>query len=1308
MNLATLPDTTDPPGVDLNHEESPIDGLKQGLKADLGKQDQSWVKAAQDKKQLRKYEVEVLQKEGIHTVPHVAKVHMVLNKIWKYGDPSTKIEVYEVNATTMRFKVSSLKSRDKILRRGMWNVVGVPMIVSKWSPKAEEHEQEEEAIPMWVHLEKVPLHMYTWEGLSFITSVVGLPVKPHQDTIACTKLDEAKIFVKVDISKVLLKEITFTKNGKSFTIKFFYPWLPARCKACDKWGHNEGVCKRKEKRSSNVNSPIQKEKAGEEEKGTPHSIAVVVEDKEEGLGSRDAISNVKSIQERRSAIYIAGGLVNEECVGKQKEHDIVVSSDIKGWTNVSPAKVGRSISNVAQESDVVVSASKFSVLSVEDIEEGEVLGEDNKQGSKVEVQEVNEDKELYEDDGSEDNVIEQQVLAETKVGKRRGRKPKTLDENPGKSSRPGFQQNLKHSVVEEWVKGNNMSFGSILETRVKESKAENIFKKVFRGWNVMTNYEYSDGGRIWLVWKDDVRVTPGKKAQDLKIFGTISCGMRDFQRMALRCNLSDMGYQGPKYTWCNKREEGIICKKLDRVLWNDSAMQILHGAYSVFEAGGCSDHLRCKIQFLPPVEKIRRPFKYVNALGKLEAFLPMVKEYWEVSPSLFHSTSAMFRFAKKLKNLKPSIRELGHEKLGNLSRKAKEAHELLCEKQKVTLLDPSSSSIQEEAVAYERWLHIAGLEEDLLNQRAKLHWLEVGDNNNKTFHNAIKTRQAQNTIREIRCGNGSKVTKHEDIKVEAVQFFSEFLNRSPEDYCGTSTDELKDLLRFRCTEDDCSALEADVTAEEIRPDFVVAVQSVFRYGFLPKGINSTILALVPKKMDSLEMRDFRPIACCNVLYKVISKIIANRLRLILPRLVSENQTAFIKGRLLLENVLLASELVKDYHKEAVSARCVMKIIDISKAFDSVQWEFVLRSLEAIGAPARFIHWIKLCISTSSFSVQVNGELAGYFQSKRGLRQGCSLSPYLFVLCMNVLSHKIDKAAQDRKFNFHPCCKALSLTHLCFADDLMIFVEGTKASVEGVLSVFESFKSWSGLSISIEKSTVYMAGVEDDEKGRILMNFPFAEGILPVRYLGLPLMTKSMRRQDYMPLIEKVRAVFRLPSKCLKEIESICTSFLWSGPQLKAGGDSLWGKWSNIYLLKKKSFSEINSNTQSGSWMWRKMLKLRDVAKRFFKKEIGNGRHISFWYDNWSELGIISDLLGDRGMMGLGIRKNATLEEAACGVRSRRTHRNDDLNRVEEVLAEAKLKLCCDKEDLSLWRKQIVNFRQNIFMESGRGYYVCSL
>ena len=442
---------------------------------------------------------------------------------------------------------------------------------------------------------------------------------------------------------------------------------------------------------------------------------------------------------------------------------------------------------------------------------------------------------------------------------------------------------------------------------------------------------------------------------------------------------------------------------------------------------------------------------------------------------LFHSTSAIFRFSKKLKNLKPHIRELGREKLGNLTLRTKEAYGTLCEKQKNTLVQPTEVSVHEEAEAYEKWLHIAGLEEEHLKQKAKLHWLEVGDLNNKTFHNSIRARKAQNTIREIRSSNGVVLRMHEEIKVEAVRYFSEFLNLSPDNHQEATVAELKELMKYRCTKEDCRQLEGEASEEEIRKvlfsipshkspgpdgslseffrtawpvigaDFIVAVQSVFKYGFLPKEVNSTILVLVPKKVDSMEMKDYRPIACCNVLYKVVSKILANRLKKILPSVITKNKSAFIKGRLLMENVLLASELVKDYHKDSVTHRGVMKI-DISKAFDSVQWTFVLRSLEALGIPERFIRWIRLCITTPSFSVQVNGDLAGYFQSSRGLRQGCSLSPYLFVLCMNVLSLKIDQAVAEKKFKFHPRCKLLSITHLCFADDMMVFVEGSKESV----------------------------------------------------------------------------------------------------------------------------------------------------------------------------------------------------------------------------------------------------------------------
>lgn len=132
-------------------------------------------------------------------------------------------------------------------------------------------------------------------------------------------------------------------------------------------------------------------------------------------------------------------------------------------------------------------------------------------------------------------------------------------------------------------------------------------------------------------------------------------------------------------------------------------------------------------------------------------------------------------------------------------------------------------------------------------------------------------------------------------------------------------------------------------------------------------MNSTILALIPKKTSAIEMKDYRPISCCNVLYKVISKIMANRMKGILPRLIAVNQSAFVKDRLLIENLLLATELVKDYHKDSVSSRCVVKI-DISKAFNSVQWSFLLNTLSVMNFPERFIHWISLCITTASFSV----------------------------------------------------------------------------------------------------------------------------------------------------------------------------------------------------------------------------------------------------------------------------------------------------------------------------------------------------
>lgn len=126
----------------------------------------------------------------------------------------------------------------------------------------------------------------------------------------------------------------------------------------------------------------------------------------------------------------------------------------------------------------------------------------------------------------------------------------------------------------------------------------------------------------------------------------------------------------------------------------------------------------------------RKPFKFVNVLTALPQFEPVVSDYWEQTTPLFVSTSALFRLTKKLKAIKPVLRALGRDKLGDLTKRAKEAHEELCSMQAQTLLNPTQLNMELESRAYTKWQQLSSLEEGYLKQKAKLHWLAVGDKNN--------------------------------------------------------------------------------------------------------------------------------------------------------------------------------------------------------------------------------------------------------------------------------------------------------------------------------------------------------------------------------------------------------------------------------------------------------------------------------------------------------------------------------------------------------------------------------------------------
>lgn len=460
---------------------------------------------------------------------------------------------------------------------------------------------------------------------------------------------------------------------------------------------------------------------------------------------------------------------------------------------------------------------------------------------------------------------------------------------------------------------------------------------------------------------------------------------------------------------------------------------------------------------------------------------------------------------------------------------------------------------------------------------------------------------------------------------------------------------------------------------------------------------------------------------------------------------------------MLENVLLASELVNGYHKSVGKGKCAIKF-DISKAFDTVKWSFIISVLKAMGLPSQFTNWIRLCISTAAFSVSVNGSLEGYFTSARGIRQGCSLSPYLYVILNNVLSKLLNEAAERGDFAYHPQCKEVKLTHLSFADDILVFTNGTAESLMGIMGTMKRFATMSGLHINATKSSIFVSGSNTSDLINAAEILRIKVGTLPIRYLGMPLTTKSLTSHDYEPLIDKIRtrmlcwsnkslsfagrlqliqsvisstvnfwsSAFILPAKCLDTIESMCSAFLWSGspnqthkakvswedlcyPKDEGGlsvrklrdsskafalkiiwrlftqASSLWVSWVRHYLLRYNSFWDVRDVSQ-GSWIWRKLLKLREVAYQFIRIDVKDGRSCHFWFDNWTGMGRLIDITGAVGTTYLGVLRHAKVNNAVTagrweirGSRSRRFHDlHDCIKAIEPPLPEK-------GRDVVLWK-----------------------
>jgi hypothetical protein len=320
---------------------------------------------------------------------------------------------------------------------------------------------------------------------------------------------------------------------------------------------------------------------------------------------------------------------------------------------------------------------------------------------------------------------------------------------------------------------------------------------------------------------------------------------------------------------------------------------------------------------------------------------------------------------------------------------------------------------------------------DSYMQRAKKHWIKDGDRNTSFFHNAVVKRRRRNTIVSVKDKNNVMQYMPDKISNTFIQYFRSIfaslntnngrpflatqMPQEDNDYTYSIPDgqeildTLKDMKRNASPGPDGFNVEFYLaTWTWIGQDVVNLVRNFFETGIMPDHINDTHITLIPKKLVPLIPGDYRPISLCNVIYKIIAKCLANRLKPHLPDYIHQSQQAFIEGRRISNNIVIAQEITHSFALSSWNYQAFMLKIDLANAFDRVEWSFIVNALSRKGIHGHFINFIHACISSPTFSVVINGQPFAKFHGDRGIRQGCPLSPYLFVLAINELSFALQK------------------------------------------------------------------------------------------------------------------------------------------------------------------------------------------------------------------------------------------------------------------------------------------------------------
>ena len=286
-------------------------------------------------------------------------------------------------------------------------------------------------------------------------------------------------------------------------------------------------------------------------------------------------------------------------------------------------------------------------------------------------------------------------------------------------------------------------------------------------------------------------------------------------------------------------------------------------------------------------------------------------------------------------------------------------------------------------------------------------------------------------------------------------------------------------------------------------------------------LNRAYIILIPKVEGAERIGDFRPISLLNSIYLIIAKVLANRLCTVLPALISPFQSAFMPGRQMTDNIVLAEEIVASWRRSGTPG--FLWKVDFFKAYDSLDWRFLWNVLRRRGFPETWIRWVKQCVTTPTFAVLVNGRpQGGWIHPQQGIRQGCPLAPLLFILAADALAVCTSQLCSSDAFaGFQSPNIPGGIPLLQYADDMTFFIQGSWAAAHTLSVMMDIFSDFSGLHLNRAKSSFIGFGLSSEELVGCARILATPIGALPIRYLGVPLVDRRLYIRDWQSVLDKV-------------------------------------------------------------------------------------------------------------------------------------------------------------------------------------------